>query len=70
MPGALRWWRDLQPDGRDAYRQSAAAVAREITRPGGASAAAISGILGAEYRRWLTFSEERLERFGYDFDTF
>ncbi len=69
-PGALRWWRDLRPDGRDAYRQSAAAIAREITRPGGASAAAISGILGAEYRHWLTFSDERLERFGYDFDSF
>jgi hypothetical protein len=70
VAGALRWWRDLQPDGRDAYRQTTAAIAREITRPGGATVSAISGILGAEYRRWLTFSQERLERFGYEFDTF
>ena len=70
VPGALRWWRDMRPDGRGAYRQVAEAIARELTRPGGGTVAAISGILGAEYRRWLTFSEERLDRFGYEFDTF
>ena len=70
VEGALRWWRDLPPDGRDSYREAAAAIERELTRAGGGRAAAISSILGAEYRRWLTFSAARLEHFGYGFDKF
>lgn len=70
IPGALQWWRNLGPDGRGAYEQAASAIARELSRPGGGTAAAISGILGGEYRRWLTFSQERLKRFGYAFHTF
>jgi hypothetical protein len=70
VEGALHWWRDLPPDGRDSYRDAATAIATELTRGSGGRAAAISSILGAEYRRWLTFSAERLEQFGYAFDTF
>ena len=70
VQGALRSWRGLAADGRDAYGEATAAVTRELTRPGGATAAAISRVLGAEYRRWLTFSAARLEQFGYAFDTF
>jgi hypothetical protein len=70
VEGALRWWRDLPTDGRDSYREAAAAITRELTRAGGGRAAAVSSILGAEYRRWLTFSAARLEEFGYAFDTF
>jgi hypothetical protein len=70
IQGALRWWRGLAVDGRDAYREATSAVTRELTRPGGGTVAAISSVLGAEYRRWLTFSAARLEQFGYGFDTF
>jgi hypothetical protein len=70
VDGALKWWRDLAPDQRDAYREVSSAIARELGRTDGSSVAAISGILGAEYRRWLTFSRARLDRFGYSFDTF
>lgn len=70
IQGALRWWRGLAEDGRDAYREATSAVTRELTRPGGGTVAAISSVLGAEYRRWLTFSAARLEQFGYEFDSF
>lgn len=70
VAGALRWWRDIAPDGRGSYAAAAAAVAREAAFPGGASAAEISAILGAEYRRWLTSSAARLQQFGHTFDTF
>jgi hypothetical protein len=67
---ALAWWRDLAPDGRDAYAEASFAIARELSESGGLTSPRISSILGAEYRRWLTFSRERLDQFGYAFDTF
>ena len=70
VPAALDWWRDLEPDGRNAYREAAGAIAEELRFRDGGTSAAISRILGAEYRRWLTFSQERLQQFGYEFDTF
>ncbi|HLG57907.1 MAG TPA: hypothetical protein VI485_21355 [Vicinamibacterales bacterium] len=38
--------------------------------PHGGNGAEINRILGAEYRRWLDYSEERLRQFGYAFDRF
>ena len=70
VDGAMKWWRDLSPDQRGGYREVSSAIARVLGRPDGSSAAAISSILGAEYRRWLTFSRARLDQFGYSFDTF
>lgn len=70
MPGALEWWRELEPDGRNAYREAAAAIAVELRFRDGGTSGTISRILGSEYRRWLTFSEQRLAQFGYEFDTF
>ena len=70
VQGAFRWWRDLAPDGRGSYGIASRDIGREVHFPGGASVAAISAILGAEYRRWLTFSAARLDQFGYTFDSF
>ena len=70
VQGALRWWGDLPPDMRDGYREAADAITRELSRAGGGSAAAVSSVLGSEYRRWLTYSAARLGHFGYAFDTF
>lgn len=67
---ALDWWNDLGPDGRDAYTAASTAIRRELAFRDGETSAQISRILGVEYRRWLTFSEERLRQFGYEFDTF
>lgn len=67
---AIEWWRDLQPDGRDAYAAASSAVADALAIGGPQRASEISRILGAEYRRWLEFSADRLAEFGYTFDTF
>ena len=66
---ALRLWRDLGPDGRNVYGEASDAITLAIARPGRTNAT-VSSILGAEYRRWLTFSAARLESFGFGFDTF
>ena len=67
---ALEWWRDLGPDGRNAYSEASSAILEELEIPDERTAAEISRILGLEYRRWLTYSEQRLRQFGYAFDTF
>ena len=69
IPGALGWWKDMAPDGRGSYAESADAIT-EALRSGNGVVAKISGILGAEYRRWLTYSADRLDEFGYSLDTF
>jgi hypothetical protein len=67
---ALEWWRNLEPDGRNAYAVASSAVREELAIPDERTASEISRILGLEYRRWLTYSEQRLRQFGYAFDTF
>jgi hypothetical protein len=70
VTGAVRWWREMKPDGRDSYAEASQEIAREISNPGDAMVAGIIKALGAEYRRWITFSNQRLESFGYAFDSF
>lgn len=68
--GAYEWWSGLDgDDGRGSYADASAALQRAMAA-GGATGPAVASILGAEYRRWLTFSAARLDRFGYAFDTF
>ena len=67
---AVALWNDLSPDARGMYALSASEIRRELAFRDEQTGSAISRILGAEYRRWLTFSEERLRDFGYEFDTF
>jgi hypothetical protein len=68
--GALRWWRDIRPDARDSYVEASTAITREMAIPGEISAVTIHRILGAEYRRWITFSTDRLGSFGFSVDSF
>ena len=69
IPGALRLWKEMRPDGRGSYGQSAEAITQALSS-GNGLVARISGILGSEYRRWLTSSAARLDEFGYALDTF
>lgn len=70
VPAALGWWRQLAPDGRGAYLDARTAIAEALASTARSPVVAISSILGAEYRRWLTLSAERLAEFGYELDTF
>ncbi len=67
--GAFRVWRELAPDGRDSYAGAASAIARELAI-GDVPAVNIIRILGAEHRRWIAFSSERLAEYGYTVDSF
>jgi len=67
---ALSVWRLIEPDARDAYEEATSALISELAQGTGVRSSRVSSILGAEYRRWLTFSRRRLEEFGYAFDTF
>lgn len=67
--GAYRVWSEITPDARDSYRAASSAIARELAI-GDVPAVNIIGILGLEYRRWITFSSERLARFGFGVDSF
>ena len=70
VTGALGWWRGMKLDGRDSYAEASQAIAQEISTPGDAMVGGIIRALGGEYRRWITFSNERLQNFGYAFDRF
>ena len=59
----------MRPAPTDSYALTASELRHELASPK-PNAAHINRILGAEYRRWLDFSRERLRQFGYTFDTF
>jgi hypothetical protein len=59
----------MAPDGRGSYAESSNAITEALRNNNGV-VAKNSGILGAEYRRWLTYSAGRLDEFGYSLDTF
>jgi hypothetical protein len=80
---ALRSWRGMTTDPTDAYATSIAqildAIATETGGDRGSAdsretmrrlAARINGILRAEHGRWIMFSIDRLQQFGFHFDTF
>ena len=69
-PGpALRVWRALTAPGDDSYATAITRIraAIEASRVDGRN---IEYILKNEQGRWLAFSDDRLRRFGYRFDTF
>jgi hypothetical protein len=70
MADALRMWGQIRPDRTDTYVVAYSDLLEEMRSPGGARAAEVNRILGAEYRRWLDYSKVRLGQFGYAFDTF
>ena len=70
LAGAVQWWLAMRPHHTDSYAVSSSEILRELRSASGPKAVQIHRILGAEYRRWLDFSQARLQRFGHRFDTF
>lgn len=67
---AMRWWREMRPDGRGAYAEASTRILQELHSPTASTPERISAILGAEHGRWLESSRRRLAQFGYAVDTF
>jgi hypothetical protein len=70
LAGAERWWRGMRPDDGNSYAAASAEILDAMGLPDDRRAAAILVVLGAEHRRWLDYSEQRLRRFGHAFDRF
>ena len=62
---AVALWRRAEPSGECLYTAAIADIRTAITLPADRQIPAIVAALGAEHGRWLTFSEQRLRRFGY-----
>ena len=67
---ALMSWQRIGPDDRRIYEPVYSEILHEIGTTERPSAVRISAILGADYRRWLEFSKQRLAEFGYALDSF
>jgi hypothetical protein len=67
---AMRWWREITTDERRMYAPIYTDVLEVVRSSSTSKASRISALLGADYRRWLEFSERRLGEFGYRLDTF
>jgi hypothetical protein len=66
---ALRVWSRLTPPADDTYATAISRIRAALDAPRPA-ARDIEFILRNEMGRWLAFSDDRLRRFGYRFDTF
>jgi hypothetical protein len=72
---ALSAWRDMTVDASDRYAVASGdilAVLRTYSQTDATVSLArhVNAVLDQEHGRWLTFSYERLKKFGYKFDTF
>jgi hypothetical protein len=80
---ALRSWRAMTVDPTDTYATSIAQILNAITSETGGDRGdvdprettrrltrQIDGVLRAEHGRWIMFSMDRLQQFGFHFDTF
>jgi len=80
---ALRSWRAMTPDPTDAYAPSIAQLLNAIAAETGGDRGdvdpkettrllgrQINSILRTEHGRWIMFSMDRLQQFGFHFDTF
>jgi hypothetical protein len=70
LAGAEHWWRQMRPADGDSYAAASREIIEAMRLPGDSRVAAIVAVLGAEHRRWLDFSEQRLRQFGHSFDRF
>jgi hypothetical protein len=70
LAGARRQWQQMTPDERGSYREAVEATLAARQEDGSFNAVEIQRILGAEYRRWITDQERRLQQFGFMLDTF
>jgi hypothetical protein len=69
-PAAVDWWRKIVPRTGDSYVIAYSELLDDINSPSGLSTAEIHAILAGERGRWLAFSRQRLQQFGYAFHTF
>ena len=71
---AVRTWREMTLDQDGSYLPAGPQIAAVLQRAGFPPDAAfgreIDRILKNDWGRWLMFSQERLGRFGYRFDSF
>jgi hypothetical protein len=67
---AFELWRRSAPGPHDLYGTAMLDLRTALSLPPERQVAAVVAALGAEHGRWLTFSEQRLRRFGYDADRF
>ncbi len=67
---AIAEWRRIGPDERGMYETVYGGILAELRTPVAGGAARISAMLGADYRRWLEFSKQRLAEFGYALESF
>jgi hypothetical protein len=65
---ALQAWRAMIEEPTDTYVKAYSDILRAMEEPGGARL--VDGILRAERARWLMFSIDRLQHFGFRTDTF
>jgi hypothetical protein len=65
---ALQAWRAMIEEPTDTYVKAYSDVLRAMEEPGGARL--VDGILRTERARWLMFSIDRLQHFGFRTDTF
>ena len=70
LAGAERWWRGMRPVEGNSYAAASAEILDAMRLSDDRRAAAIIVVLGAEHRRWLDFSEQRLLQFGHSFDRY
>jgi hypothetical protein len=67
---ALTAWSRATPGAHDLYRTAMGDIHAALALPPERRVSAIVAALGAEHGRWLTFSEQRLRRFGYRAERF
>jgi hypothetical protein len=67
---AFAEWSRAAPGPDDLYRTAIDEIHAALALPAERRVPAIVAALGAEHGRWLTFSEQRLRRFGYDAEKF
>lgn len=67
---AVHVWRELAAPGADDSYAAAISQLRTALGPRAADTRNINYILRNQQGRWLAFSDDRLRRFGYRFDTF
>lgn len=72
LEAAVEQWRNIKPDDADTYSLFYVAIRRALAASPDpvAMQVAVDRVLGAERSQWRSLSYDRLNKFGYRFDTF
>jgi hypothetical protein len=65
----VREWRRIAPDDSDSYRPGYLAI-QALGPDAAESVWRVERTLAAQRGRWISFSFDRLRKFGYRFDTY